>query len=153
MHLVHTRLRHRTRPPASIIFYFKNMAHLRRGSEVTDRSNLGLKIRGIRKGESRRAISPNRDDMCATCEICLYEVYEQVLRPSLCCMLDKCRHPWHSFRSRLCFHGIPIVLFQFLAGEPSGFVPDRSRPSEDLRAYHISEHANVTLQPYCIEIS
>jgi hypothetical protein len=53
----------------------------------------------------------------------------------------------------LCFHGIPIVLFQFLAGAPSGFVPDRSRPSEDLRAYHISEHANVTLQPYYIEIS
>jgi hypothetical protein len=130
MNLVHTRLRHRTRPPASIMFYFKNRAHLRRGLEVTDRSNLGLKIRGIRKGESRRAISPNRDDMCATCEICLYEVYEQVLRPSLCCMLDKCRHQWHSFRSRPL---LPCYPHSFIPISRSRAFRICSRPLQTVR--------------------
>jgi hypothetical protein len=94
------------------------------------KSNLGLKIRGIRNGESRRVISPTTHEVCATAEICLY----QYLLPSFAAYwINSVINGIELSSTHHVFGGIPRFWTLSSARDSSELVRRCSRLSEGLR--------------------
>jgi hypothetical protein len=135
MHLVHTRLRCRTSPSSLNHVLFREHATLHtRFHRLQIKSNLGLKIRGIRNGESRRVISPTTHEVYATAEICLYQVYEQHLLPGFAaCWINSIINGIALSTTHHVFGGVPRLWTLSSARDSSELVRDCSRLSEGLR--------------------